>query len=271
LAPAKSDPLMNALPPEKARLVKTATSHFARLLLTATFLEDGYRIIVDFNQQMKFLTLSRGMWSWLAFTVLVVSVVVQFGGSGALIAKQYLSFAVVGLSSVLILQTLCYGYLFDFNFFMRNVSVIGALIVCLANERQKEVRSNPFNGAFTLGGGQRLTYMQLASRVLVALLFFSLLGKHWTWMRIVGAIIVAVPVTAVVVGYKARTSSALLAIFLLVSNVVMNGYWWLPNHHPERDFKKYYFFQTLTVTGGMLVLTEMGAGGLSIDERNKDL
>jgi len=35
--------------------------------------------------------------------------------------------------------------------------------------------------------------------------------------------------------------------------------------------EKYYFFQTLTVTGGMLVLTEMGAGGLSLDERNKDL
>ena len=67
----------------------------------------------------------------------------------------------MGLSSILLLQTVCYGYLFDFSFFIRNVSVIGSLCMLYANERQKEVRSNPFNGAFTLGGGSQLTYMQV--------------------------------------------------------------------------------------------------------------
>lgn len=251
--------------------MKEGTQRFARFLLSATFLEDAYRICVDFNMQMKFLTDQRGMWSWAATIVLFVSVLVQFGGSGALIAKKFLLPAISGLSGVLVLQTVCYGYLFDFTFFMRNISVIGALVVCWANERQKEVRSNPFNGAFTLGGGSRLTYLQLVSRVLVALLFFSLIGGDWNWMRIAAGVIVALPVSAVVLGYKARSSAAVLAVFLLISNVVMNGYWWRPMHHPKRDFEKYYFFQTLTVTGGMLVLTEMGAGGLSLDERNKDL
>jgi len=113
--------------------------------------------------------------------------------------------------------------------------------------------------------------MQLVSRVLVALLFFSLIGGEWSWWRIMVGILVALPVTSIVLGFKARTSAAVLAVFLLIANVAMNGFFWLPAYHPDRDFKKYYFFQTLTVTGGLLVLTEMGAGGLSLDERGKDL
>lgn len=270
LAPQSNDPF-NSIPPAKARQLREGVQHFARVLLTATFLEDAYRICVDYDSQMRFLTNSRQMYSWFASMVLMVSVLCQFGGSMALIAKKQLVIAIASMSAVLLLQTVAYGYLFDFSFFIRNVSVIGALCVLWANERQKEVRNNPFNGAFTLGGGTRLTYMMLISRVLVALLFFSLIGGHPTWYRIVGGIMVALPVTAIVLGYKARSSAAVLACFLLIANVVMNGFFWLPDHHPERDFKKYYFFQTLSVTGGLLVLTEMGAGGLSLDERGKDI
>jgi len=270
LAPQTNDPF-NSIAPAKAKQLREGVQHFARVLLTATFLEDAWRIVVDYDSQMRFLTGSRKMYWWFSSLVLIISVVCQFGGSIALIAKKQLVPAIASMSFVLLLQTVSYGYLFDFSFFIRNVSVIGSLCVLYSNERQKEVRSNPFNGAFTLGGGSRLTYMQLVSRVLVALLFFSLIGGHPTWYRIVGGILVALPVTAIVLGYKARSSAAVLAVFLLIANMVMNGFFWLPDHHPERDFKKYYFFQTLSVTGGLLVLTEMGAGGLSLDERGKDL
>jgi len=270
LAPQTNDPF-NSIPPAKARAIREGVQHFARVLLTATFVEDAYRIVVDYNSQMRFLTVQRGLWWSAATMVLLCSVVAQFGGSIALIANRYLAPAISSMSAVLLLQTVCYGYLFDVSFFIRNISVIGSLCVLFANEQQKEVRNNPFNGAFNLGGGSRLTYMQLVSRVLVALLFLSLIGGHWTWMRIVGGVVVALPVTAIVLGYKARSSAAVLAVFLLIANVAMNGFFWYPAHHPERDFLKYYFFQTLTVTGGLLVLTEMGAGGLSLDERNKDI
>lgn len=271
LAPASSDPFGAIASPGKAKQFREYVQGFARVLLTATFLEDAYRIGTDYNSQVKFLTVQRGMmWSF-ASALLVISAVVQVGGSALLIAKHHLIVSIAGLSSILILQTVCYGYLFDFSFLIRNVSVIGSLCMLWANERQREVRSNPFNGAFTLGGGSRLTYMQLVARVLVALLFFSLIGGHPSVLRVIGGILVALPVIAIVLGYKARSSAAVLAVFLLVSNVAMNGFFFLEANHPERDFKKYYFFQTLTVTGGLLVLTEMGAGGLSLDERGKDL
>lgn len=274
-APSGNDPFQS-IAPGKKKVIQETIQNFARILLTSTFLEDAYRIIVDYDSQLRFLTVQRSMWWWSASLVLSVSVVAQIGGSVALIAKKQLVIAISGMSFVLLLQTVCYGYLFDAKFFIRNISVIGALVVLFANERQKEVRSNPFNGAFTLGGGSRLTYMQAVSRGLVALLFFSLMGGEWTWMGYIpvgyiGGVIVAIPVTAIVLGYKAKSCAGVLAIFLLAANVFLNGFFMLPPHHHDRDFKKYYFFQTLTVTGGLLVLTDMGAGGLSLDERNKDM
>jgi len=117
--------------------MREGVQHFARVLLTATFLEDAYRICVDYDSQMKFLTGQRKLYWWIASFVLFVSVVAQLGGSIALIAKKQLVIAIASMSGVLILQTICYGYLFDFKFFIRNISVIGALVVLFANERQK--------------------------------------------------------------------------------------------------------------------------------------
>ena len=101
---------------------------------------------------------------------------------------------------------------------------------------------------------------QLVSRCFVAMLFYSLMGSHWyatlsesamliktlhthrTFWRVVATVFVSIPVLAIVAGYKARSSAAFLAIFLLVANFVLNGYWSLPYNHPERDFRKYSIY-----------------------------
>eukprot|EP00658_Telonema_sp_P-2_P022692 TRINITY_DN19075_c0_g1_i2.p1 TRINITY_DN19075_c0_g1~~TRINITY_DN19075_c0_g1_i2.p1 ORF type:complete len:267 (+),score=50.16 TRINITY_DN19075_c0_g1_i2:233-1033(+) len=263
--------VMNKVTPNQVRKLQDVISKAARVMLTATFLEDAVRIITEFNPQLKFLALSRGMPSAISYFVLFFSVLVSLGGSAAIIAQRKTSWAVGGLISVLLMQTVAYGYIFDVTFMVRNVAVAGGLLIILAHEKVIELRSTPFSGAFNLGGSTKLTYLQLVSRCFVAMLFYSLLGNHWTVLRIVGSVIVALPVMAVVLGYRARFSASILAVFLLIANFVLNGYWTLPYNHPERDFRKYYFFQTLTVTGGLLILAEMGPGGISFDERDKDM
>merc|ERR1712167_484100 len=91
-SPKGNDPL-NGLAPEKARLVRNGTQHLARMLLTATFLEDAWRICFDYNSQMNFLTNNRGMNWFVASLVLFLSVVVQFGGSVLLVGQQKMEWA----------------------------------------------------------------------------------------------------------------------------------------------------------------------------------
>lgn len=53
----------------------------------------------------------------------------MLAGSGAVITKRYTEFAVGGLLSVVIIQGFGYGLIFDLNFFLRNLSVIGGLVM----------------------------------------------------------------------------------------------------------------------------------------------
>jgi len=260
-----------ALQPTQVKKLQEYVSKSARLMLTATFFEDAFRIVTDFSPQYKFLVYQRSIPWVIAWIILVSSVGIQLVGSCAIIGRIKTPFAVGGLIAVLLTQTIAYGYLFDFTFFVRNIAVIGGLLIILAHEKMIELKATPFSGAFNLGGSTKLTYLQLVSRCFVCILFYSLLGNHWTFWRIVGTVLVAIPVMAVVFGYRARASASLLAVFLIVANFVLNGYWSLDYRHPERDFRKYYFFQTLTVTGGLLVLAEMGPGSMSMDERDKDI
>lgn len=91
----------------------------------------------------------------------------------------------------------------------------------------------------------------------------------------------------VAVGFKAKWSAAFLVVILSGFNVIANNFWSVHSAHPTRDFLKYDFFQTLcassvisvhrqvwtytlsAIVGGLLLLVNMGPGGLSVDEKKK--
>lgn len=54
-------------------------------------------------------------------------------GSGAIMTKRYTEFAVGGLLGVVIIQGFGYGLIFDLNFFLRNLSVIGGLFMVFSD------------------------------------------------------------------------------------------------------------------------------------------
>lgn len=54
-------------------------------------------------------------------------------GSGAVITKRHTEYAVGGLLGVVVIQAFGYGLIFDLNFFLRNLSVIGGLLMVFSD------------------------------------------------------------------------------------------------------------------------------------------
>ena len=86
----------------------------------------------------------------------------------------------------------------------------------------------------------------LAGRVLLIFLFlgFIIQGK-WSVGRLFVSIIGLAACIMVAVGFKAKWSAAFLVIVLSGFNVIANNFWAVNSAHPQRDFLKYDFFQTL--------------------------
>lgn len=74
-------------------------------------------------------------------------------GSGAVISKRYSEFAVGGLLGVVVLQAVGYGLIFDLNFFLRNLSVIGGLLMVFSDSMY--TRKNVFAGIPSLSETDR--------------------------------------------------------------------------------------------------------------------
>lgn len=148
----------------------------------------------------------------------------MLAASVMVIARRHSEYAVGGLLGVVITQALGYGLLFDLNFFLRNLSVIGGLLLVISDSwvRKKYMPA----GLPQLDEKDRKMYVQLAGRVLLILLFvgFILAGK-WTFWRVLVSLIGFVACVMVVVGFKAKMSAVILVILLSVFNVLVNNFW----------------------------------------------
>lgn len=71
------------------------------------------------------------------------------------------------------LQTVAYSILWDLHFLLRNLALVGALLLVLAESRV-EGRSC-FAGVPSLGENKPKNFMQLAGRILLAFMFITLL------------------------------------------------------------------------------------------------
>jgi len=189
-------------------------------------------------------------------------------GSGAVITKRHTEYAVGGLLGVVLLQGFGYGLIFDLNFFLRNLSVIGGLFMVFSDSMIN--RRTPFAGLPTITDTDRKKYFLLAGRVLLIFLFLGfIIQGNWSIARFFVSIIGLAACGMVAVGFKAKWSAAFLVIILSSFNVFANNWWSVHSAHPQRDFLKYDFFQTLSIVGGLILLVHMGAGGLSVDEKKK--
>jgi uncharacterized membrane protein YphA (DoxX/SURF4 family) len=239
-----------------------------RFLIVVTFLEDALRIITQWGDQIWYLQKHRSFPWGISHLFLLTNVITMLVGSGAVMTKKYTEYAVAGLLSVVIIQGFGYGLIFDLNFFLRNLSVIGGLFMVFSDSMM--TRKKLFAGIPTISETDRKKYFLLAGRVLLIFLFLGfIIQGEWSIARVFVSIVGLGACVMVAVGFKAKWSAAFLVLVLSVFNVFANNWWSVHSAHPQRDFLKYDFFQTLSIVGGLILLVNMGPGGLSVDEKKK--
>ena len=184
--------------------------------------------------------------SGLTHLFLIINVIAMVACSTLVIIRKYSDYAVAGLMGVVVTQALGYGLIFDLNFFLRNLSVMGGLLMVLSDSWVRK-RFAPA-GLPQLDEKDRKMYFQLAGRVLLIFLFIGFVFRgDWTLFRMVVSLFGFISCVMVVVGFKAKWSAIMLVIILSVFNIVVNNFWTLHPHHPHKDFAKYDFFQILSI------------------------
>jgi uncharacterized membrane protein YphA (DoxX/SURF4 family) len=240
-----------------------------RFLIVVTFLEDALRILTQWSDQIWYLQKHRHFPWGLSHSFLLINVITMLVGSGAIITKRYTEYAVAGLLVVVIIQGFGYGLIFDLNFFLRNLSVIGGLVMVFSETMV--TRQKLFAGLPSISETDRKKYFLLAGRVLLIFLFLGfILQGEWSIARVFVSLFGLAACIMVAVGFKAKWSAIFLVIVLSVFNVFANNWWSVHSAHPQRDFLKYDFFQTLSIVGGLILLVNMGPGGFSVDEKKKN-
>ncbi|KAM0723091.1 hypothetical protein Q7P37_001291 [Cladosporium fusiforme] len=230
--------------------VKPYLPAIGRFLIVVTFLEDALRILTQWSDQLVYLHDYRHIPSGITHLFLIVNVIAMFASSLMIIVRKHSEYAVMGLIGVVVTQALGYGLIFDLNFFLRNLSVMGGLL--MLDEKDRKM------------------YFQLAGRVLLIFLFIGFVfAGDWSIGRVAVICVGLVACVMVVVGFKAKWSAIILVMILSVFNVFVNNFWTLHEHHPHKDFAKYDFFQILSIVGGLLLLVNMGPGQYSFDEKKK--
>lgn len=155
---------------------------------------------------------------------LIVNVIAMFSCSSLVIARRYSDYAVGGLIGVVVVQAVGYGLIFDLNFFLRNLSVMGGLLMVLSDSWVR--KSKAFAGLPEIDEKDRKMYFQLAGRVLLIFLFIGFVfSGTWSVWRVIVALFGLVACVMVVVGFKAKFSAIMLVLILSVFNVLVNNFW----------------------------------------------
>jgi uncharacterized membrane protein YphA (DoxX/SURF4 family) len=247
---------------------KHVLPHLARFCLVATFIEDGIRMWFQWHEQRDYMDHQWGCGQFIAICFVFTNLFGQLAGSFMIMARQKVDYAVGLLFGIILLQTLGYQVFADVKFFLRSLALAGGLLLLLAESRQEA--KSLFAGVPTLDSHKTpKTYMQLAGRVLLLLMYLTLLKWDMSLWHIVFNLVGTILIMLVTVGYKTKLSALCMVCFLMIINVYENAFWMIPDWKAMRDFLKYDFFQTLSVIGGLLLVVAFGPGGASLDEQKK--
>lgn len=250
---------------------KHVLPHVARLCLVATFIEDGFRMWFQWESQRDFMDTLWGCGYILATLFVIVNLVGQIGGSLLILIRREPKHVYIGcaiLFGIVLLQTIAYNILFQLKFMMKNMALTGGLILLIA-EISTDGKSL-FAGLPSMGeSNRRQTYFQLSGRILLVFMFLTLIKFEFSLGYMLIDILGTTLAILIAIGYKTKLASLALVLLLTIINVNVNHWWSIDSERALHDFLKYDFFQTLSVTGGLLLVVALGPGGYSVDEHKK--
>lgn len=160
----------------------------------------------------------------IAHIFLIANVLAMSTCSFLVIVRKHTEYAVAGLLGVVVTQAIGYGLIFDLNFFLRNLSVVGGLLMVISDSwvRKRFVPA----GLPQIDERDRKMYVQLAGRVLLIFLFVGFVfSGQWSFWRVLVSLFGLVACVMVVVGFKAKWSAILLVVLLSIFNVLVNNFW----------------------------------------------
>lgn len=195
----------------------------------------------QWSEQKDFMNSSWNCGTVLATMFVLINLIGQLGGCVMVIGRWKVSIACGILFFIVVLQTLAYNILWDVTFLFRNLALIGALLLVLAESRV-EGRSL-FAGVPSLGDNKPKNLLQLAGRILLAFMFTTLIRFEISFLQIMQDILGSSLMVLVTIGYKTKLSALLLVLILSALNLYHNAWWTIPEYKALRDFLKYDFFQ----------------------------
>lgn len=241
--------------------------HVARLCLISTFIEDGIRMWMQWSEQRDYIMRSWNVSSILGTIFVITNLLGQLVPCGMILSRKKTDFACGILVFIIGFQSIAYRIIWEPRFLLRSCSLVGGLILLMV-ENRKEARTL-FAGVPTMHSNAPKNYMQLAGRMLLVIMFLTIVRYELSIVSIIQNFIGAVSILFVAVGFKTKLSALFLVIYLSFVNFYSNAFWKVSDHRALHDFLKYDFFQTMSVIGGLLYVVALGPGGVSFDDRKK--
>jgi putative oxidoreductase len=131
-----------------------------------------------------------------------------------------------------------------------------------------------------------MRYVTPLGRLLFSLIFIMTLATHFTTMAIgyagqsgvpmagvlvpLSGVIAALGGFSVLLGYKAKLGAWLLVLFLVPVTFTMHAFWAVADPM-MRQIQIAMFMKNLSMLGGALLITQFGAGPVSLDARRSGL